>query len=196
MKIVLLDHELYRMGVRLILDAAPGCGIVGEAGTEPDALTVVDAAAPDIVIMDTVLPGLRGAEGIKAIRGRARAARILILTDDGSITSAAEAMTAGAAGYALKGDSIGEIRRAIEQVRAGRIYVAPALTSRLLARLAGRGRSRSAHAVCGLTARVVARARSEVPGARAKASGRGMARPRDRPDGMRALVFASPNRRA
>lgn len=141
MKIVLLDHELYRMGVRLILAATPGCEVVGEAGNERDALNVVDTAAPDIVIMDIVLPGLRGAEGVKAIRGRAGTPRILILTDDRSIASAADAMTAGAAGYALKGDSNAEICRAIKQVQAGRIYVAPALTSRLLARLGSRGRS-------------------------------------------------------
>ena len=141
MKIVLLDHELYRMGLRLILTGLPGYEVVGEAGTERDALNVVDAAAPDVVIMDTVLPGLRGAEGVEAILGRAPGARILILTDDRSITGAAAAMTAGAAGYALKGDRIAEICRAIDQVRAGRIYVAPALTSRLLARLGSRGRS-------------------------------------------------------
>jgi DNA-binding NarL/FixJ family response regulator len=135
-----LDHELYRVGVRLILSAAPEHEVVGEAGTERDALNVVNAAAPDAVIMDTVLPGLRGVEGIKAILGRAPGTRILILTDDRSIASAADAMTAGAAGYALKADSTAEIGRAIAQVQAGRIYVAPTLTSRLLSRLAGPGR--------------------------------------------------------
>ena len=141
MKIVLLDHELYRLGIRLILSAVPGCEIVGEAGAERDALDVVRAAAPDVVIMDSVLPGLQGAEGVKAILGRAPGARILILTDDRRILAAADAMTAGAAGYAMKGDSNAEICRAIQRVQAGRIYVAPALASRLLARLRRRGRS-------------------------------------------------------
>ena len=141
MKIVLLDHELYRMGLRLILTAVPGCDVVGEAGTERDALDVVSTAAPDVIIMDTVLPGLQGAEGVKAIRDRAPGARILILTDERRISAAADAMTAGAAGYAMKGDSNAEICRALERVQAGRIYVAPALTSRLLARLRRRGLS-------------------------------------------------------
>jgi DNA-binding NarL/FixJ family response regulator len=141
LKIVLLDHELYRMGIRLILNAVPGYEIVGEAGTERDALNVVATAAPDVVIMDTVLPGLQGAEGVKAILGRAPGARVLILTDDRRITAAADAMTAGAAGYALKGDSNAEFGRAVERVQTGRTYVAPALTSRLLARLRRRAQS-------------------------------------------------------
>lgn len=141
MKIVLLDRELYCMGLRLILSSVPGCEVVGEAGTELDALKIVAAATPDVVIMDTVLPGLYGAEGVKAIRCRAPGARILVLTDERRITAAADAMTVGAAGYALKGDSNAEICRAIERVQAGRIYVAPDLTSRLLARLRRPGRS-------------------------------------------------------
>jgi len=141
LKIVLLDHELYRLGLRLILTAVREHEVVGEAGTERDALNVVAAAAPDVVIMDSVLPGLQGAEGVKALLRRAPGARILILTDDRRITAAADAMTAGAAGYALKGDSNAEICRAVERVQAGLTYVAPALTARLLARLRRRAQS-------------------------------------------------------
>ena len=129
MRIVLLDHELYRLGLRRVLEAFPDCEVVGEAGTARDAFEVIAALCPDVVVVDTVLRGLRSASAIRKIQRCAPGVRVLVLTEHGSIRDVAVAMAAGAGGYALKGESIDEIRYAVHRVHLGRLYLSPALDS-------------------------------------------------------------------
>jgi len=129
MRVVLLDHELYRLGLRRMLETFGDCDVVGEASTARAALKLIDAFEPDIVVMDPILRGFRSASAIRKIRGCAPGARVLILTEHGRVRDVALAMSAGASGYALKGDSIDEILRAVQRVHLGRLYLSPALDS-------------------------------------------------------------------
>ena len=127
MRVVLIDHALYRMGLRLFLESAPDCEVVGEAGSANEAFEIIGARAPDVVVVDAVLPGLRGAGAIRKMRRRAPGVHILILTEHGRIRDVVTAVGAGARGYALKGDSSEEILHAVRTVQRGRLYLAPAL---------------------------------------------------------------------
>jgi DNA-binding NarL/FixJ family response regulator len=129
LRIVLLDHELYRVGLRRVLEAWPDCEVVGEAGTARAAFEVIGALCPDVVVIDTVLRGLRSASAIRKIQRCAPGVRVLVLTEHGRIRDVAVAMAAGASGYALKGDDIDEIRYAVHRVHLGRLYLSPALDS-------------------------------------------------------------------
>jgi DNA-binding NarL/FixJ family response regulator len=114
-----------------MLEGSPEYEVVGEGSTARDAFGILGTVAADLVVLDSVLPGFGGALIIQAIRRRAPAVRVLILSDNCAVRDAAEAMAAGAAGYALKGDGVEEILRAFAQIRRGRRYVAPALARRL-----------------------------------------------------------------
>ena len=129
MRVVLLDHELYRLGLRRMLETFGDCEVVGEASTPRAGLRLIAAFEPDVVVMDTVLRGLKSGSAIQKIRGCAPGARVLILTERGRVRDVATAMAAGASGYALKGDSIDEILRAVQRVHLGRLYLSPSLDS-------------------------------------------------------------------
>jgi two-component system, NarL family, invasion response regulator UvrY len=128
MRIVIVDHEIYRRGVRLILHGFPEDEVVGEAGTARDAVRVIRAQRPDLVVLDPALPGLDGAAAIRRLRRCAPGVRILVLSVEGPIKRVENVLKAGARGYALKSDCLPEICRAFREVRKGHHYVAPALT--------------------------------------------------------------------
>jgi DNA-binding NarL/FixJ family response regulator len=126
----LIDHELYRLGLRLILEPIHECEVVGEASTALPAFEVVAQLAPDIVVIDPVLPGLRGTSAIRMIRRCAPGVRILVLTELGFPRDVARAMAAGASGYALKDEENDAILHALRQVHLGRLYLTPGLDPR------------------------------------------------------------------
>ncbi len=129
MRVVLLDHELYRLGLRRMLETFADCEVVGEASTPRAALKLIAAFEPDVVVVDSALRGFRSGSAIRKIRASAPRARVLILTEHGRVRDVATAMSAGASGYALKGDSIDEILRAVQRVHLGRLYLSPSLDS-------------------------------------------------------------------
>jgi two-component system nitrate/nitrite response regulator NarL len=124
---VIVDHELYRVGLRTILRAAPGCEVIGEASRDDDALDLLNELAPDLVIVDTALRGWRGTAGVQRIRRQVPAARVLVLTEARGSRNVAAALAGGANGYALKSDSVAETLNAIERVRSDRLYLSPSL---------------------------------------------------------------------
>jgi len=135
LRVVLLDHDIYRVGVRQMLRTVVEHEVVGEASAPQAALEIVTAAAADVVVLDPILWGRRGAAPIHVIRRCAPHSRIFVLTEDGPIRNVVDALTAGATGYALKGDSVEEILDGLRQVKEGQRYLAPTLIPRLLRRL-------------------------------------------------------------
>ena len=130
MRVVLIDHELYRVGLRLILDPVRDCEVVGEAGTALRAFEVVAHLAPDVVVIDPVLRGLRGTSAIQTLRRCAPRVRILVLTELGRLRDVADAVAEGASGYALKDEENDMILHALRQVHLGRLYLSPGLDLR------------------------------------------------------------------
>jgi len=130
LRIVLIDHPVYRLGLRLLLQTRSGFDVVGEAGSAPEARRIVSSVAPDLVVVDAAVPGMRGRSAIRKIRRCAPGVRVLILTEHGRIEDVVAAMNGGASGYALKGDSNDEILHAFQRLRSGRLYLAPGLDLR------------------------------------------------------------------
>jgi DNA-binding NarL/FixJ family response regulator len=127
------DHCLFRAGIRLTLNAEPSCQIVGEVGTAREALLLVDAEQPDIVLMDLALPGMDGVVATREITRRAPRTRVLILSLHDQIGDVLDALNAGAKGYALKSEGPEALVRAIETVSRDERYLAPAIAARLSA---------------------------------------------------------------
>jgi two-component system, NarL family, response regulator LiaR len=133
------DHAVVRQGLRTFLDLQEDLEVVGEASDGGEAVEVAEREAPDVVLMDLVMPGMDGIAAIRALRERVPGARAIALTSFGDDERVFPAVRAGAAGDLLKDVEPGELVRAIRVVHAGQSVVHPAVASRLLEELAADG---------------------------------------------------------
>jgi DNA-binding NarL/FixJ family response regulator len=140
-RVVLADDQaLVRAGFRMLLDAEEGFEVVGEAGDGDEAVEVVRATRPDVVLMDVRMPVL---DGIAATRRIARddalaGVRVLMLTTFELDEYVFEALRAGASGFLLKDVEPVDLLRAVRVVASGEGLLAPSVTRRLIAEFAAR----------------------------------------------------------
>lgn len=138
MKLLIVDdHPIVRMGLRRLIEVEWPGAEVGEAGTIAEALDVLAALQPEIVILDVALPDAQGTEGLARMR-RATQVPILMLSLNKDPTYAQRLLQMGAAGYLSKDKTGEELVSAINRVMANGRYVPPDLADRLLTLLEGR----------------------------------------------------------
>jgi DNA-binding NarL/FixJ family response regulator len=131
------DHAVVRQGLRSFLGLQDDMEVVGEAEDGAGAVAAVERLAPDVVVIDLVMPGVDGVEAIRRIHAARPETRVLVLTSYADDTKAVPAVRAGAAGYLLKDVQPAELAAAIRTVAAGGALLAPAVTARVLQEVAG-----------------------------------------------------------
>jgi len=146
--LVVDDQELVRLGFCVILDAADGITVVGEAANGEAALSQVAAHAPDVVLMDIRMPGMDGLEATRLItRGEAAARsagsgpappKVVMLTTFDLDDYVYEALRAGASGFLLKDSPRHDLIAAVRAAAAGDALLAPSVTRRLIEAFARR----------------------------------------------------------
>jgi DNA-binding NarL/FixJ family response regulator len=141
------DQDLVRGGLRLIVDAEPDMGIVGEAADGASGRALAAELTPDVVLMDVRMPGEDGIEATRRLVADGVETRVLMLTTFDLDEYVYDALAAGAAGFLLKDMAAEDIVTAIRQAARGTdTLLAPALTRRLVERFAQRRRpAESAH---------------------------------------------------
>jgi two-component system response regulator NreC len=127
------DHAVVRSGLHLLLDADDGIEVVGEAGDVRTAVFEARDKKPDVVLMDVVMPGQSGIEGLPLVLKEAPEAKVLVLSMQDDPRYVREAFAAGASGYVLKEAVDAEVVAAVREVASGGRYVHPALGARLVA---------------------------------------------------------------
>jgi len=125
------DHRLFREGLRALLAAQPDLSVVGEAAEPTEACSLVDAEDPDLVVVDVLLGTGSGMALARELLRRSPRRRVLMLSMLLDEQRVAEALEAGALGYAGKAQSLDEVLEAIRTVAAGRVYV-PSVLSRFV----------------------------------------------------------------
>lgn len=125
------DQLLVRQGLAALLKAED-VEIIGEAEDGAAAVDMAKSLKPDIVLMDLSMPGLDGVEATRRLKRAAPQIRVLILTIANCERRVAEALAAGADGYALKRLGHEELMAAINSVRMGRQYLGPGLDAELV----------------------------------------------------------------
>jgi DNA-binding NarL/FixJ family response regulator len=139
-RVLLVDDDaLVRSGLRMMLAGAAGIDVVGEAGDGREVLAAVDLHRPDVVLMDIRMPQLDGIAATRLLRGQPSPPAVIVLTTFDADELVLRGLRAGAAGFLLKDTAPPEIVRAIERVHAGEGMLSPAVTSRLIALVAGDG---------------------------------------------------------
>ena len=135
-RVVLVDdHPVVRAGLRALLDGQPDLSVVGEADSAAAAERVVSATRPDVVLMDLALgDGPGGAPATAALRALPDPPQVLVLTTYQTEADILAALDAGALGFLLKDAPPDELYRAVRQVAAGQMTLAPPVAARLAAR--------------------------------------------------------------
>jgi two-component system response regulator NreC len=131
--VIVDDHAILRAGLRRVLEAEPDIEVVGEAPSADRAVFEAISGRPDVVLMDVMMPGKTGIEGMPAVLQAAPDARVLVLSMQDAPRYVREAFEAGAAGYVLKEAADSEVVDAVRAVAGGERYVHPALGARLVA---------------------------------------------------------------
>jgi two-component system, NarL family, response regulator LiaR len=130
------DQPVVRQGLRTFLALHDDIEVVGEAEDGERALEAVAALAPDVVLMDLVMPRLDGIAAIERLRALGSPARVIVLTSFLDEDKVLPAVRAGAAGYLLKDAEPAELVRAIRIVDGGEALLHPAVAARVLRELA------------------------------------------------------------
>jgi len=116
------DHAVLRQSLRYLLEAQPGIEVVGEASNGRDAVDMAEKLQPDVVLMDTIMPGLNGIEATRQIRRRVPKTKVLMLTGYMEDEHVAGALKAGASGYVIKSSELDELFLGIQAVHRGNPY--------------------------------------------------------------------------
>jgi DNA-binding NarL/FixJ family response regulator len=127
--LVVDDQELVRAGFCVILDAAEGISVVGEAGNGSDAVTAARQLKPDVVLMDVRMPGMDGLEATRQItQAGPGGPKVVVLTTFDLDDYVYEALRGGASGFLLKDAPRADLISAVRAAAAGDAMLAPSVT--------------------------------------------------------------------
>ncbi|MER8100526.1 response regulator transcription factor [Kitasatospora sp. NPDC094016] len=126
------DHPVVRDGLRGMFAATPGFEVVGEAGDGAEALVLVAALRPDVVLMDLRMPRMDGVTAIREMAERGLPGRVLVLTTYDTDADVLPAVRAGATGYLLKDAAREELFHAVREAARGASVIAPTVAAKLL----------------------------------------------------------------
>jgi two-component system invasion response regulator UvrY len=132
------DHAIVRAGLRRLFAVLPDLQI-SEAATGRDALTLVRAELPALIILDLNLPGLGGLELLRRVLTEHPEARVVVLSMHAEALYATRALQAGAVGYLSKNASPEELLEAVRRVVKGQRYIEAEIAQRLALQAAQTG---------------------------------------------------------
>ena len=130
------DHASFREALAEVIDHQEDLAVSGTADDAHRALPAIEAAKPDIAVIDICLAGKTGIELIKDLRVRCPNLPILVLSMYQESLYAEHALWAGAKGYVMKEESIHNVLVAIRRVLAGAVYVSEKMAARVLKEVA------------------------------------------------------------
>ncbi len=131
------DHAVVRQGLRTFLGLQEDIEVVGEAADGEQAVAEAERLAPDVVLMDLVMPRMDGVEAIRRLHELVPGARAVVLSSFIDEDRLLPVVRAGAAGYLLKDVEPAELVAAIRTVHGGGALLHPRVAARLLAEVAG-----------------------------------------------------------
>lgn len=122
------DHALVRAGIRTLCESFAGVAVVAEAADGKQALEMVKAHHPDVVLMDIAMKELNGLDATAQIKRERPHVHVIILSMHTAEDYVLQALKAGAAGYLLKDAAVPELETAITAVMRGEVYLSPQIS--------------------------------------------------------------------
>jgi len=131
------DHAVVREGLRTYLALQDGIEVAGESADGEQALDDAARLAPDVILMDLVMPRRDGVSAMRELRDRGSRARVIVLTSFADDERILPAIQAGAAGYLLKNVQPAELARAVRAAHGGEALLDPLVAARLVDHVRG-----------------------------------------------------------
>jgi NarL family two-component system response regulator LiaR len=131
------DHSLVRKGIRAYLDTQDDLLVVGEAASGIDALQLVDEHAPDVVLMDLLMPEMDGVEATRLLKVKSPRSNVVVLTSHDQDEHIFPAIRAGALSYLLKDIGPDELSGVVRKAARGEAVLHPRIASRVIKELQG-----------------------------------------------------------
>ncbi|MGM0777997.1 MAG: response regulator [Bacillota bacterium] len=148
-KIVIIDdHQLFREGVKRILDFEKSFSVVAEGDDGSEAMALVEEYDPDVIIMDINMPNTNGVEATRQLINKYPQSKVIILSIHDDENYVTHALKTGASGYLLKEMDADALVEAVKVVADGGSYLHPKVTHNLVneyRRLAAEGTSNSSY---------------------------------------------------
>ncbi|MEH6986934.1 MULTISPECIES: response regulator [Bacillaceae] len=148
-KIVIIDdHQLFREGVKRILDFEKSFSVVAEGDDGSEAMALVEEYDPDVIIMDINMPNTNGVEATRQLINKYPESKVIILSIHDDENYVTHALKTGASGYLLKEMDADALVEAVKVVADGGSYLHPKVTHNLVneyRRLAAEGTSNSSY---------------------------------------------------
>ena len=126
------DHPIVRDGIRKLLEELPGVAVTGEASDGREALDLMKAKQPDVVLLDITMPGLNGLQALARMTRDFPHVRVIILSEKYEDEYVLQALKYGAKGYLPKEAQTAELQAALKSVVGGEIYLSREISSRFL----------------------------------------------------------------
>jgi DNA-binding NarL/FixJ family response regulator len=135
LRVVLADDEaMVRAGLRLLIEGEPDLEVVGEAVDGEDAVRVVAATSPDVVLIDVRMPRLNGLDAARRILETAPGTRVLVLTTFDEDAVVDEAMRRGVTGFLLKSSPPEDLVEAVRRAARGQGVIDPSVVPGVISR--------------------------------------------------------------
>ncbi|HEY7094398.1 MAG TPA: response regulator transcription factor [Ktedonobacterales bacterium] len=131
------DHAVVRQGIRALLEAEGGFQVVGEAGSGGEAALLAVDLAPDVVLMDLVMPEMDGVTATRLIKQNSPRSQVIVLTSYHEDEHIYPAIRAGALSYLLKSVGLDELVGAVRKAARGEATLHPHVAARLAQELHG-----------------------------------------------------------
>lgn len=131
------DHKIVRQGVKGYLDMLPDIDVVGEAASGQEAVDLALSLAPDVMLMDLVMPGMDGVESTRAVKQVSPRTQIIVLTSYHQDEHIFPAIRAGALSYILKDVDPADLAEAIRLAAYGEAVLHPRVAARLVEEVHG-----------------------------------------------------------
>lgn len=139
------DHNLFRSGVRQLLQKEPGLQVVAEAADGLEGLKRAKALRPDVILLDLNMPGLSGLKTLQLLTQDVPQSRVLILTVSEEAEELGQALQAGACGYLTKNIEAETLVAGIHKAHAGQPVISDTMTVKLVEQFRQQGQSAAAH---------------------------------------------------
>lgn len=131
------DHALVRQGVRAFLETQPDITVVAEAASGKEAVSLAAEYAPDVALMDLIMPGMDGVEATRRLTTSSPRTSVVMLTSYHDDEHVFPAIRAGALSYVLKEIGPDELADAVRKAAAGEAVLHPRVAARVVRELHG-----------------------------------------------------------